>query len=134
MHRILLVDGRAGDAELIQRAFAEASPGCRMRVVGDGETALELLLGGDVPDLLLIDLDTPRLSGHELLVDLRARRDARLRRLPVVVLSSTAAPDDVRRSYDLFANSHVVKPQDPDEMAALATLLARYWLDTVSLP
>jgi chemotaxis family two-component system response regulator Rcp1 len=134
MHRILLVDGREGDAELIQRAFAEASPHCRVRVVGDGETALELLLGGDVPDLLLIDLDAPGLSGHELLVDLRARRDARLRRLPVVVLSNTAAPDDVRRSYDLFANSHVVKPRDPDEMAALATLLARYWLDTVSLP
>jgi two-component system, chemotaxis family, response regulator Rcp1 len=131
---ILLVEDNAGDAELMRMALAEARPDCRLRVVGDGEEALALLSGGAVPDLLVLDVNLPRLSGHEVLADLRASRDARLRRLPVVVLSSSGSPEDVQRSYDLFASSHIVKPPDLDSLFEVTEALARYWFGTVSLP
>jgi CheY-like chemotaxis protein len=133
-HTILLVEDNAGDAELLRLALAEVRPDCELRVIGDGEEALELLLGGHVPDLLLLDLNLPGLSGHEVLADLRAAREPRLRRLPVVVLTSSAAPDDVQRSYDLFASSHIVKPPDADRLFELAERLARYWFGAVALP
>jgi two-component system, chemotaxis family, response regulator Rcp1 len=133
-HRILLVEDNAGDAELMRLALTEAQPGCQLLVATDGEQALELLLRGDLPDLVLLDLNLPRLSGHELLADLRASRDPRVRRLPVVVLTSSAAPDDVQRSYDLFASSHIVKPQDADRLFEIAERLARYWFGTAVLP
>jgi two-component system, chemotaxis family, response regulator Rcp1 len=133
-HRILLVEDNAGDAELMRLALTEAQPGCQLLVATDGEQALELLLRGNLPDLVLLDLNLPRLSGHELLADLRASRDPRVRRLPVVVLTGSAAPDDVQRSYDLFASSHIVKPQDADRLFEVTERLARYWFGTATLP
>jgi chemotaxis family two-component system response regulator Rcp1 len=131
---ILLVEDNAGDAELMRLALAETRPDCRLRVAVDGEQALGLLAAGEVPDLIVLDLNLPRLSGHEVLADLRATRDPRLRRLPVVVLSGSAAPDDVQRSYDLFASSHIVKPQNIDRLFEIVETVARYWFGTVSLP
>jgi CheY-like chemotaxis protein len=133
-YRILLVEDNLGDAELMRLALAQADPGCELRVASDGEEALQLLLAGHVPDLVLLDLNLPRLSGHEVLADLRAAREPSLRRLPVVVLTSSSAPEDVQRSYDLFASSHIVKPQDVDHLFEVAERLARYWFGTVSLP
>jgi two-component system, chemotaxis family, response regulator Rcp1 len=130
---ILLVEDNAGDAELMRMALAEARPDCRLRVAADGEEALALL-ARDVPDLMVLDLNLPRLSGHEVLADLRASRNPRLRRLPVVVLSSSGAPEDVQRSYDLFASSHIVKPADLDQLLDVVATLVRYWFGTVSLP
>jgi two-component system, chemotaxis family, response regulator Rcp1 len=131
---ILLVDDSAGDAELFRFALAETMPDCELCVAGDGEQALELLATGRLPDLLVLDLNLPRLSGHEVLADLRASREPRLRRLPVVVLTTSAAPDDVQRSYDLFASSHIVKPQDVDRLFEVVGGLASYWFGTVALP
>jgi two-component system, chemotaxis family, response regulator Rcp1 len=130
---ILLVEDNAGDAELMRMALAEARPDCRLHVAADGEEALALL-ARDVPDLMVLDLNLPRLSGHEVLADLRASRNPRLRRLPVVVLSSSGAPEDVQRSYDLFASSHIVKPADLDQLLDVVATLVRYWFGTVSLP
>jgi two-component system, chemotaxis family, response regulator Rcp1 len=130
---ILLVEDNAGDAELMRLALAEARPDCRLRVAGDGEAALELLRAGHVPDLLLLDLNLPRLTGHEVLADLRASKNQHLRRLPVVVLSSSGAPQEVQRSYDLFASSHIVKPADLDRLFEIAAALTRYWFETVAL-
>ena len=132
--RILLVEDNAGDAQLMRIAFAEALPDARLSVVSDGETAVRTLLaGGDPPDLILLDLNLPRLSGHELLAALRDGEDPVLRRVPVVVLSSSQAAADVRRSYELGA-SHVTKPQDMDGLLAIAEAIARYWFGTVALP
>jgi two-component system response regulator len=132
--RILLVEDNPGDAQLMRIAFAEALPEARLSVVGDGETALRTLLAaGPPPDLILLDLNLPRLSGHELLAGLRAAEDAALRRTPVVVLSSSRAAADVERSYELGA-SHVAKPQDMDGLLAVAEALARPWFATVTLP
>ena len=134
MSRILLVEDNAGDAQLMRIAFGDALPAARLSVIADGETALRTLLDdGAPPDLILLDLNLPRLSGHEVLAGLRGAEDPALRRVPVVVLSSSAAPGDVRRSYELGA-SHVTKPQDMDGLMAIAKALARYWFSTVTLP
>ncbi len=103
-------------------------------MVSDGETAVRTLLdGGTPPDLVLLDLNLPRLSGHEVLAAVRAAPDAAARRIPVVVLSSSRAAADVRRTYELGA-THVAKPQDMDELLAIAEAIARYWFATVTLP
>jgi two-component system, chemotaxis family, response regulator Rcp1 len=131
---ILLVEDSRGDAELFRLALAETRPDCRLRVTSDGERALALLARGELPDLVVLDLNLPRLTGHEVLADLRAAREPRLRRLPVVVLTTSAAPADVQRSYDLFASSHMVKPQDVDRLFDLVEGMARYWFGVVALP
>lgn len=131
--RILLVEDNAGDAQLMRIAFGEALPEARLSVIADGETALNTLLEGGPPDLVLLDLNLPRLSGHEVLAALRDSEDPALRRAPVVVLSSSQAASDVRRSYELGA-SHVAKPQDMDGLLAIAEAIARYWFGTVTLP
>jgi two-component system, chemotaxis family, response regulator Rcp1 len=133
--RILLVEDNAGDAQLMRIAFAEALPDARLSVVSDGETAVRTLLGGGAPpDLVLLDLNLPRLSGHEVLASVRAAPDPAVRRVPVVVLSSSRAASEVERSYELGAASHIAKPHDMDELLAVAEAIARYWFATVTLP
>jgi CheY-like chemotaxis protein len=132
VQRILLVEDNPGDAQLVRMAFAEALASARVSVVTDGEAALARLREEGPPDLLLLDLNLPGLTGHEVLQSIRA--DAALRRLPVVVLSSSDAEADVTRSYELGANSHIVKPGDVDALFALAETLARYWFGAVTLP
>jgi chemotaxis family two-component system response regulator Rcp1 len=133
--RILLVEDNPGDAQLVRLALTEALPSARLSVAGDGEAALARLREeGDPPDLMLLDLNLPRLSGHEVLAAVRASEDAALRRLPVVVLSSSRAENDVARSYDLGASSYVAKPADVDALFSLVETLARYWFGAVTLP
>src|SRR3954470_11722160 len=132
VQRILLVEDNPGDAQLVRMAFAEALPSARVSVATDGEAALASLREEGPPDLLLLDLNLPRLSGHEVLESVRA--DDGLRRLPVVVLSSSQAEADVTRSYELGASSHVAKPGDVDALFALVETLARYWFGAVTLP
>ena len=133
MSRILLVEDNAGDAQLMRIALDEVLPEAQLSVIADGETALRTLLDGGPPDLVLLDLNLPRLSGHEVLAGLRSAEDPALRRVPVVVLSSSSAAADVERSYELGA-SHVAKPQDMDGLLAIAEAIARYWFGTVTLP
>jgi CheY-like chemotaxis protein len=133
--RILLAEDNPGDAQLVRLALAEALPSARLSVATDGESALARLReDGDPPDLLLLDLNLPRMSGHEVLAAVRGSEDAALRRLPVVVLTSSQAEGDVLRSYELGASSHVAKPADVDELFALVETLARYWFGAVTLP
>jgi CheY-like chemotaxis protein len=132
VQRILLVEDNPGDAQLVRMAFAEALASARVSVVTDGEAALARLREEGPPDLLLLDLNLPGLTGHEVLESIRA--DTALRRLPVVVLSSSDAEADVTRSYELGANSHIAKPGDVDALFALAETLARYWFGAVTLP
>jgi CheY-like chemotaxis protein len=131
---ILLVEDSPSDADLMRIALADVWPECQLELATDGEDALARLLDGPVPDLVLLDLKLPRLTGHEVLAALRASRMPHVRRLPVVVLTSSGEPDDVRRSYELFASSHIVKPQDVDRLYEVAESIARYWFETVALP
>jgi CheY-like chemotaxis protein len=132
--RILLVEDNPGDAQLVRMALTEALPSARLSVVGDGEAALSRLQEADPPDLVLLDLNLPRLSGHEVLAAVRAAENPAVRRLPIVVLTSSDAAADVERSYELGASSHVTKPPDLDALFAVVESLTRYWFSTVTLP
>ena len=135
MNRILLVEDNPGDAQLVRLALAEVLPSARLSVASDGEAALARLReAGEPPDLLLVDLNLPGLSGHEVLAAVRSSDDAALRRLPVVVLSSSRAQSDVVASYELGASSHLAKPGDVDALFELVETLARYWFGAVTLP
>ncbi len=134
--RILLVEDNPDDVLLTRRAFARSGLEVEILVARDGQEALDLLLGGmasaghdpvRAPDLVLLDLKLPRVSGFEVLR--RLRGDARTRRTPVVILTSSREERDLISTYDLGANSFVRKPVDFDEFAAAARHIGTYWLD-----
>ena len=136
--RVLLVEDNAGDAQLMRIALAEAHPDALLRVEIDGEAALAALVrpapGEEPPDLVLLDLNLPRLSGHEVLAAVRDSDVPSARQTPVVVLTTSNAAADVARSYELGARSHITKPLEIDEFFAAVETLARYWFETVELP
>ena len=134
--RVLLVEDSEGGAQLMRIAFGERLPDAKLEVYTDGEHALAALDAGRLNewDLVLLDLRLPGVGGHEVLEAVRASQDERVRRLPVVVLSHSEVVEDVTRSYDLGANSHIAKPHSLDALFEVVETLGRYWLKVVSLP
>ena len=129
---ILLVEDNEDDVELTLRAFARSEVHYEIVVVRDGVQAVEYLLrrdeaDGGAPQIVLLDLKLPRVDGFEVLRRLRA--DARTRRLPVVVLTSSDEEQDIAACYDLGANSFVRKPVDFARFVDAARQLGGYWLD-----
>lgn len=116
---VLLVEDDPGDVLIAQEALRAGNLSTRLNVVRDGVEALDYLhRRGDFaaaarPDLILLDLNLPRMSGHEVLAQVKTDPD--LRRIPVVVLSTSVAAADIAKSYDLYANVYVTKPVDFDE-------------------
>lgn len=137
---ILLVDDDPGDQELTRRALMGGGLRVDLRVAQDGEEALDYLNqrgrfeGGNAPfpDLLLLDLNMPKLDGREVLKSIKA--DPRLRKLPVLVMTTSRQETDIVRSYDLGCNSFVTKPVDVDEFLRAVRDLGEYWLRLVTLP
>jgi CheY-like chemotaxis protein len=138
---ILLVEDNDDDVELTLRALGRSETGSCVDVVKDGAEALDYLgaqgaHGGrdrrTLPHLILLDLKLPRLGGLEVLEQLRA--SARTRRLPVVILTSSAVESDVARSYDLGANSYIRKPVDFTQFTAAVDSLGHYWLELNEAP
>jgi CheY-like chemotaxis protein len=141
MNTILLVEDDAHDALLIRRAAAKAGLEAEIEVVERGDLAVAYLQGrppyADVmrfprPSFMLLDLKLPRLSGFEVLEWLRGQPG--LRRLPVVVLTSSKESGDVDRAYELGANSYLVKPVQFDAMTEIVRSLGLYWLFHNELP
>ncbi|MXV63898.1 response regulator [Natronorubrum sp. JWXQ-INN-674] len=130
---IHLIEDNPGDVRLTRAAFDDASVSHTFHVSTDGDDALEYLLEDDgYPDLVLLDLDLPGSDGHEILERISA--DPQLRRLPVIVLTSSDASDDVSKCYDANANAYLTKPTDPDEFATLVEIVERFWFEQVQLP
>lgn len=134
---ILLVEDNPAEAGLVIEALAAGPVPVTVRVAADGVAALALLrcAGRDTlthPALVLLDLNLPRQNGHEALAEIR--RDAALRRLPVVMLTTSDAEEDVYRAYDLGVNSYIVKPRTLPDLMRTISLIATYWLATVTLP
>ena len=132
---ILLVEDNPDDAELTVRAFTKHKLANEVVVAPDGEIALDYLFGTGIyagrdltasPEMVLLDLNLPRVSGLQVLQLLRA--DPRTRRLPVVVLTSSNEERDIINSYDLGANSFVRKPVDFAQFMEAARQLGLYWL------
>ena len=135
MQEILLVEDRDDDAELTARAFRKARIANPLVRVRDGVEALDYLLGrgahaarnaADVPAVVLLDLNLPRVSGIEVLTAIRA--DERIKHVPVVILTSSSEDKDRLAAYQQHANSFVRKPVDYDQFVAAAHELGLYWL------
>jgi CheY-like chemotaxis protein len=132
---ILLVEDNPDDVELTRIAFAEAGIDRRLVVVRDGAEALDYLFArnahaqrdaADLPAIVLLDLNLPKLDGREVLQGIRS--DARTRNLPVVVLTTSDEPFDVEASYALGVNSYIRKPVDFEQFVAAVKQIGLYWL------
>ncbi len=135
---ILLVEDNPGDVRLTQEALKEAKVRNNLHVVEDGVEAMEFLqrkgkyADAPHPDLVLLDLNLPRKDGREVLEEIKA--DERLKRIPVVVLTTSRAEEDILRSYNLHANCYVNKPVDLDEFIKIVKSIEDFWLTIVKLP
>jgi len=135
---ILLVEDNPGDARLTIEAMREAKVRNRMHVVEDGVEAMEFLRRqgryGDAPrpDLILLDLNLPRKDGREVLAEVKA--DPALKRIPVVILTTSRAEEDVLRAYDLHANCYVTKPVDLAQFMKIVSQIDEFWVKVVTLP
>ncbi len=138
---ILLAEDDRGDQELTRRALEEGKIRNDLRIVEDGEEALAYLhrrgkykdpATSPRPDLLLLDLNLPRVDGREVLE--RVRADSKLRRMAVVVLTTSRQEEDILRSYELGCNSFITKPVGMDQFIRVIQALEEYWFQIVVLP
>ena len=135
---ILLVEDNAADVRLTREALKDAKVLNTLHVVRDGLAALGFLhqrgpyAHSPRPDLILLDLNLPRKDGREVLAEIK--QDTDLKRIPVVVLTTSRAEEDVIRSYDLHANAYVTKPVDLAQFLKVVRSLEAFWLVVVTLP
>ena len=138
---ILLAEDDRGDQELTRRALEEGKIRNELRVVEDGEEALAYLFRrgkykdpatSPKPDLLLLDLNLPRVDGRQVLE--KVRSDSKLRRMAVVVLTTSRQEEDILRSYELGCNSFITKPVGMDQFIQVIHALEEYWFQIVVLP
>jgi CheY-like chemotaxis protein len=141
MITILLADDDPDDRQLTRDAFMENRLANELACVEDGEELMDYLhrrgrysnLNGDpLPGLILLDLNMPRKDGREALKEIKA--DPVLRRIPIVVLTTSKAEEDILRSYDLGVNSYVTKPVTFKSLVELIKVLGQYWFEVVKLP
>jgi chemotaxis family two-component system response regulator Rcp1 len=135
---ILLVEDNAGDARLTLEAFKEGKVINNLAVVNDGAEALEYLrrqgryADASMPDLILLDLNLPRMDGREVLAEIK--NDPHLMKIPVVVLTTSASQDDITRAYGSHANCYITKPVGLDQFLRVVQTIESFWLSLVKLP
>jgi CheY-like chemotaxis protein len=135
---ILLVEDSPSDVDLTREALEDAKVRNNLSVVNDGVEALAFLrrqgqyANAPRPDLILLDLNMPRKDGREVLAEIK--EDPQLRRIPVVILTTSEAEQDVLRSYNLHANCYVTKPVDLDRFVTVVRSIESFWLAIVKLP
>jgi CheY-like chemotaxis protein len=135
---ILLVEDDAGDVLMTQEALADSKVANNLHVVSDGEAAMDFLHGRGEhegvprPGLVLLDLNLPRMDGREVLAEIKA--DETLRRIPVVVLTTSESEEDILRSYDLHANAYVTKPVEFEQFVHVVRQIDDFYISIVRLP
>ena len=135
---ILLVEDNPGDVRLTREALREGSIDNHLSVARDGVEALAFLrrqgefVNANRPDMILLDLNLPRKDGREVLAEIKV--DEELRRIPVVVLSTSQDEQDIARSYDLHANCYIAKPVDLEQFIGVVRSIEEFWLGVVKLP
>jgi CheY-like chemotaxis protein len=135
---ILLVEDNPGDVRLTQEALKEGKMLNILNVVGDGAQAMAYLRQEGQyrearrPDVILLDLNLPKKNGREVLVEVKS--DANLKRIPVVVLTTSQDEIDILKSYDLHANAYITKPVDLDQFVKVVQSFEDFWLSIVKLP
>ena len=135
---ILLVEDNPGDVMLTIRAFNKGKLANNIQVAEDGEIAVEMLRKEGVyaeavtPDIILLDLNLPKLNGQEVLEEIR--KDSLLKRIPVVVLTSSKSDMDVVKSYDLCVGGYIIKPVDMKQFTHIVEAIENFWFSIVVLP
>lgn len=135
---ILLIEDNPGDIRLFQEAIKTSQYKLNLNIVRDGEQAMDFLnrktsfVQAVVPDLILLDLNLPRKSGHEVLEELK--NHPLNKRIPVIVLTSSQAPEDIQAAYDKHANCYIVKPVQLSEFFHVVKTLEQFWLHQARLP
>lgn len=135
---ILLVEDNPGDVRLTLEAFKEGTVLNHFTVMNDGVEALAYLrqqgryVNSVLPDLILLDLNLPKKDGRELLAEIKA--DAHLMKIPVVILTTSAAEEDIARAYSAHANCYITKPVDLDQFLRVVHSIESFWLTLVKLP
>ena len=135
---ILLVEDNPADARLAEESFKDSKIVNHMHHAWDGEEAMDFLYrrgsfkDAPRPDIVLLDLNLPRKDGREVLAEMKQHPD--LRRIPVVILTTSDAEQDIVKSYDLHANCYVTKPVDLDKFGRIVSVIEDFWLSIVKLP
>jgi chemotaxis family two-component system response regulator Rcp1 len=135
---ILLVEDNPGDVRLTRELLKESKIHNNLTVVDNGEDAIVFLRraakhpDATLPDLILLDLNLPRKNGAEVLASIK--NDPTLRRIPVVILTSSKAEEDIARAYDLHANCYISKPVGLEQFATVVKSIDDFWLSIVRLP
>jgi two-component system, chemotaxis family, response regulator Rcp1 len=135
---ILLVEDNPGDYRLTKEALKEGKVYNNLHWTQDGVDALDFLnrrgkhAGAPRPDIILLDLNLPKKDGRQVLSEIKGDED--LRKIPVVILTTSKAEEDVLKSYDLHANCYVTKPVDLDKFIVVVQSIDRFWLTVVTLP
>jgi CheY-like chemotaxis protein len=135
---ILLVEDNPGDARLAKEALAESKIKNNLHFVGDGEEATDFLFrrgkfeDAPRPDLILLDLNLPKKDGRELLSEIK--NDSHLKRIPVVILTTSKAEEDIIKTYNLHANCYITKPLDLEQFMKVVRSIEEFWLTIVRLP
>jgi CheY-like chemotaxis protein len=135
---ILLVEDNPGDVQLTRELFRECATPPRLHVAADGESALAFLRrlpphpGAARPDLILLDFNLPRKDGREVLAEIKA--DPELKRIPVIVLTTSQAEADIQYAYDHHASCYLAKPIDLDQFHRMVKAIEAFWLELAMLP
>ncbi|HEY1221647.1 MAG TPA: response regulator [Bryobacteraceae bacterium] len=132
------MEDNPGDVRLTREAMRESKVIVNLSVASDGEEALAFLRkegahhGAPRPDLILMDLNLPKMDGREVLAEIKVDPD--LRRIPVVVLTTSRAEEDILRTYNLHANCFITKPVDLDQFIRVVAAISEFWFSVVRLP
>ncbi|MFW5831134.1 MAG: response regulator [Prolixibacteraceae bacterium] len=135
---ILLVEDSPGDADLAKEALEESKLKNNLYIAMDGEEAMDFLYKRGKfqdmprPDLIILDLNLPKKDGREVLKEIK--ENPKLRRIPVVILTTSKAEEDVLKTYDLHANCYITKPLDLDKFMEVVHSIENFWLSIVVLP
>jgi chemotaxis family two-component system response regulator Rcp1 len=135
---ILLVEDNPGDVELTREALEDAKVANRLNVVDDGADAVDFLFQrGEFtqaprPDIILLDLNLPKKDGRQVLLEIKADPD--LAQIPIVVLTTSHAEEDIFRAYQLHANCYITKPVDFNQFLRVVSAIEEFWLTIVKLP
>jgi CheY-like chemotaxis protein len=136
--QLLIIEDNPGDVRLLEEAFRELRADVNIQVAKDGAEGLEMVLhsphpkGQWHPDLILLDLNLPKVSGHDVLV--RIKSNPTTCRIPIIILTSSRAEADVRRAYESHANAYLKKPSTLDGLMSTAQDIKSFWMETATLP
>lgn len=136
--QLLIIEDNPGDVRLLEEAFRELRADVNIQVAKDGAEGLDMVMhpsapkGHLHPDLILLDLNLPKVSGHDVLV--RIKSNPKTCRIPIIILTSSRAESDVRRAYESHANAYLKKPSTLDGLMSTAQDIKSFWMETATLP